>query len=50
VIERDWHEIGAYHLKADRCGFCGQRIDGHFDETHGTWGRRRLPIAPLDVL
>ena len=44
VIGRDWHAITAYHMDGDRCGRCGQRITGRFDETQGRWGRRRMPV------
>jgi AmmeMemoRadiSam system radical SAM enzyme/AmmeMemoRadiSam system protein B/AmmeMemoRadiSam system protein A len=44
LIERNWYNLGAYRLKGDRCGHCGGRIAGRFDERPGTWGRRRLPV------
>ncbi len=44
LIERNWYNLGAYHLKGDRCGHCGGRVAGRFDERPGTWGRRRLPV------
>ena len=28
----------------DRCGGCGHRIAGRFDEAEGRWGRRRTPV------
>jgi AmmeMemoRadiSam system protein B/uncharacterized protein (TIGR00296 family) len=45
LIERNWYDIGAYDLKGDRCGRCGGRVAGRFDERPGTWGRRRQPVA-----
>src|ERR1035437_6944529 len=46
LIERDWYELGAYHLKGNACGFCGAVIPGVFDEGGpGKWGRKRQPIA-----
>jgi AmmeMemoRadiSam system radical SAM enzyme len=44
VIERDWYDLGGYHLRGDRCQHCGGVIAGRFDQTPGTWGRRRLPV------
>lgn len=45
VIERDWYALGAYHLRGDRCGYCGGSVRGRFDNRPGTWGRRRQPVA-----
>jgi AmmeMemoRadiSam system radical SAM enzyme/AmmeMemoRadiSam system protein B/uncharacterized protein (TIGR00296 family) len=44
LIERNWYELGAYHLKGNRCGFCGGAVAGRFGESPGTWGRRRVPV------
>lgn len=44
LIERNWYDLGAYHMKGDRCGHCGGHVAGRYDERPGTWGRRRLPI------
>ena len=44
LIERNWYNLGAYHVRGDRCGHCGGRVAGRFDERPGTWGRRRLPV------
>jgi pyruvate formate lyase activating enzyme len=45
VIGRDWHAVTSYRLDGDRCGSCGHRIAGRFDEAQGGWGRRRMPVA-----
>jgi AmmeMemoRadiSam system radical SAM enzyme/AmmeMemoRadiSam system protein B/AmmeMemoRadiSam system protein A len=45
VIERNWYNLGVYHLKLDRCRHCGGRVAGRFGERPGNWGRRRLPVA-----
>ena len=45
VIGRDWHAVTAYRLVGDRCGSCGHRIAGRFDEAPGRWGRRRMPVV-----
>ena len=44
LIERNWHEVGAYHLRGDRCPRCDTRIAGRFLDQPGDWGRRRLPV------
>ncbi|MCU0959785.1 MAG: AmmeMemoRadiSam system radical SAM enzyme [Pirellulaceae bacterium] len=44
LIERNWHEIRAYHLQQDRCPRCSTRIAGRFLERVGDWGGRRLPV------
>lgn len=44
LIERNWYELGAYHLNGNLCGHCGTTITGHFDQTPGNWGRKRLPV------
>jgi pyruvate formate lyase activating enzyme len=49
VIERDWYELGAWHLDAHgRCAFCGARLAGHFDARPGHWGRRRRQLFVRD--
>jgi AmmeMemoRadiSam system radical SAM enzyme/AmmeMemoRadiSam system protein B/AmmeMemoRadiSam system protein A len=45
LIQRDWHQLGAYHIQAGRCQFCQTTVAGHFEDQPGTWGRKRLPIA-----
>lgn len=48
VIERDWYELGSYHLENGTCCHCGAQISGRFDSSQpGSWGRkrRRLFIA-----
>ncbi|MHB0955351.1 MAG: AmmeMemoRadiSam system radical SAM enzyme [Pirellulaceae bacterium] len=44
LIERNWHELGAYHLQGDRCPRCQGQIAGRFLERPGQWGRNRLPV------
>ena len=44
VIERDWYQLGRYHLQNDCCQHCGGRIAGRFATAPGTWGRQRLPV------
>jgi AmmeMemoRadiSam system radical SAM enzyme len=44
VIDRQGYEIGAYHLKGNRCEACGRPLPGCFAEVPGTWGQRRIPV------
>jgi pyruvate formate lyase activating enzyme len=44
LIERQWHELGAYHMDRNRCDACGCAIAGRFESHPGTWGRRRQPV------
>ncbi len=45
VIERDWYQIGNYHLTATgQCVFCGHAIAGRFAGPHGQFGRRRIAL------
>lgn len=46
LIERDWFELGAWHLTAaGDCERCGQRLPGVFRPAPGAWGRRRCPVT-----
>ncbi len=44
IIERDWYELGDYHIKRQSCIHCGTPVPGHFWDHKGSWGRKRLPI------
>ncbi|WP_428604775.1 AmmeMemoRadiSam system radical SAM enzyme [Sedimenticola sp.] len=45
LIERDWYELGEWHLTADgHCAYCGQACPGVFEATPGNWGARRQPV------
>ncbi len=45
VIERDWYELGEYHIDhRNSCGFCGATIAGHFEDQPGQWGSRRQSV------
>jgi pyruvate formate lyase activating enzyme len=47
LIERDWYDLGQWHLNARGCcAFCGAPLPGHFDPQPGHWGRRRQAVAP----
>ncbi len=45
LIERDWYELGAYNITDNKCNVCHSFIPGHFPDTKGEWGRKRLPIT-----
>lgn len=44
LIERNWYDLGAYHLRGDCCGHCGGKIAGRFLDAPGDWGRKRQPV------
>ena len=45
LIERDWYEIRHYVLSANgACPHCGTRIAGRFEQYHGAFGARRIPV------
>lgn len=45
VIERDWYQLGRYHLDAGgHCLSCGTALPGRFDGAAGDWGGRRVSV------
>jgi pyruvate formate lyase activating enzyme len=44
VIERDWYQLGEYHIRDGACAFCGTKIAGRFGNEPGHWGTRRMPV------
>lgn len=45
LIERDWYELGVYHIGADgRCPVCAAVCAGRFTARPGSWGRQRRAI------
>ncbi|HFB65685.1 MAG TPA: AmmeMemoRadiSam system radical SAM enzyme [Aeromonadales bacterium] len=44
LIERDWYELGSWHLKNGHCDRCGKLIPGVFEDKPGDWGAKRMPI------
>ena len=45
LIERDWYELGEYHLKnKNQCEYCGTVCPGVFDDAPGNWGARRQVV------
>jgi pyruvate formate lyase activating enzyme len=45
LIQRDWYELGEYHIKDNKCMFCDTYLAGVFPNSKGTWGRKRLPVS-----
>jgi AmmeMemoRadiSam system radical SAM enzyme/AmmeMemoRadiSam system protein B/AmmeMemoRadiSam system protein A len=45
LIERDWYELGAFKIHDGCCQQCRSPIAGHFENTPGTWGRKRQPVT-----
>ncbi|MEW8560505.1 MAG: AmmeMemoRadiSam system radical SAM enzyme, partial [Candidatus Thiodiazotropha sp.] len=45
LIERDWYELGEWHLDDQGCcQECGTRLAGLFEPKPGTWGSRRQAV------
>jgi len=45
LIERDWYELGEWHLTPEgRCDACGTPVAGRFEAAPGQWGARRQPV------
>ncbi|WP_029133766.1 AmmeMemoRadiSam system radical SAM enzyme [Sedimenticola selenatireducens] len=45
LIERDWYELGEWHLTPDgHCEYCGAACPGVFEEKPGDWGAKRMPV------
>jgi pyruvate formate lyase activating enzyme len=45
LIERDWYELKQYKLvDQNKCPVCHTVCAGVFDQSPGTWGRKRVPI------
>ena len=46
LIERDWHQLGEWHLDAQgACQNCGKKLAGHFETAPGTWGAKRERVT-----
>ena len=45
LIQRDWHQLGQYHIADNHCTHCQTPIAGVFEDRPGDWGRKRLPIV-----
>ncbi|MEW8426974.1 MAG: AmmeMemoRadiSam system radical SAM enzyme [Candidatus Thiodiazotropha sp.] len=45
LIERDWYQLGQWHLDDQGCcEQCGTRLAGHFESKPGAWGSRRQAV------
>ncbi len=45
LIERNWYNLGEWHVDADGCcTFCGSKLAGHFEPEPGRWGSRRQRV------
>lgn len=45
LIERNWYELGRFKIKNGKCTKCKSVIPGVFEDSKGSWGRRRLPVT-----
>jgi pyruvate formate lyase activating enzyme len=45
LIERNWYELGAFEIVQGCCSHCKEPIPGVFEESKGSWGRKRQPVA-----
>lgn len=45
IIARDHYEISAYAITGGVCRQCGQKIPGHFEDSPGSWGRKRVAVS-----
>jgi len=44
LIERDWYQLGEYHIKDGACEFCGTKVAGHFRNHKENWGPKRMRL------
>ncbi|HNG22131.1 MAG TPA: hypothetical protein PLI59_23270, partial [Candidatus Obscuribacter sp.] len=44
LIERNWYDLGGYHINDGACKYCREPIAGVWPVKKGTWGRRRQPV------
>jgi AmmeMemoRadiSam system radical SAM enzyme/AmmeMemoRadiSam system protein B/AmmeMemoRadiSam system protein A len=44
LIERRHYTLGRYCLNGNQCPQCGTTVTGHFDQSPGDWGCRRMPV------
>ncbi|HEY9715181.1 MAG TPA: hypothetical protein V6C72_17050, partial [Chroococcales cyanobacterium] len=44
LIERDWYELGIYQIVGGACASCQTPIPGVFENSKGSWGRKRMPL------
>jgi len=44
LIERDWYELGEYHIHDGKCAYCETLVAGCFENVPGHWGAKRQPV------
>ena len=44
IVERNWYELGEFHIDEGSCSYCSTKIAGRFESAQGTWGRKRQPV------
>ena len=44
LIERDWYELGEWHISEGCCSHCREPVAGFFEDLPGNWGRKRIPV------
>ena len=44
VIERDWYQLGQWHLDNGHCEFCDTQLPGRFSQTKDHFGAKRIPL------
>ena len=51
LVGRDWYVLGDWNLTEEgHCRFCDEPCAGHFENSPGTWGARRLPVRLRDFV
>lgn len=44
LVERDWYQLGAWHIQNGSCMHCGESVAGVFNNAPGDWGAKRMPV------
>jgi pyruvate formate lyase activating enzyme len=44
LIQRDWYELGEWHIHDGKCAKCQTPIPGIFENQPGNWGAKRKPV------
>jgi len=45
LIERDWYELGEYHIRNGACASCAEPIPGCFEDRGEDWGSKRMRVT-----
>ncbi len=48
LIERDWYQLGQWHIKDGCCAHCKTAIAGHFVNNRENFGPKRIPLHISD--